>query len=263
MRPPLPRLPEHLRRSRQHRRARAASGVARDRARGRPGRARYGDPVRSRPPLRRRRPGSRAGAGGAPTSPPADGSWTRPSRRARPCSPSAAATSSSAASTATARAPSCPGRACCRCATEAGDRRMIGDILLECELPGAGRRTLAGFENHAGRTYLDEGAEPLGRVVVRVRQQRRGRLRRLPPGLCARHLPPRPAAAAQPVARRLAARSGARPPARRGARARAAPGRAREPGARGRSRPGTSPRRALRVSRCPALRIGVKSCIRT
>ena len=26
-------------------------------------------------------------------------------------------------------------------------------------------RTIAGFENHAGRTILDEGAEPLGRVV--------------------------------------------------------------------------------------------------
>jgi len=28
------------------------------------------------------------------------------------------------------------------------------------------RRTLAGFENHAGRTRLDHGAEPLGRVVA-------------------------------------------------------------------------------------------------
>jgi hypothetical protein len=27
-------------------------------------------------------------------------------------------------------------------------------------------RTLAGFENHAGRTKLDPGAEPLGRVVA-------------------------------------------------------------------------------------------------
>jgi lipid II isoglutaminyl synthase (glutamine-hydrolysing) len=50
--------------------------------------------------------------------------------------------------------------------TVAGRRRMIGDVLLECELePGVGRM-LAGFENHAGRTYLDEGAEPLGRVVA-------------------------------------------------------------------------------------------------
>jgi len=47
--------------------------------------------------------------------------------------------------------------------TVAGERRMIGDVLLEC--PWAGE-TLAGFENHAGRTYLDEGAEPLGRVVA-------------------------------------------------------------------------------------------------
>ena len=43
---------------------------------------------------------------------------------------------------------------------------MIGDVLLECELEPGERRTLAGFENHAGRTYLDEGAEPLGRVVA-------------------------------------------------------------------------------------------------
>jgi len=49
--------------------------------------------------------------------------------------------------------------------TVAGERRMIGDILLECELVPAERRTLAGFENHAGRTYLDAGAQPLGRVV--------------------------------------------------------------------------------------------------
>jgi CobQ-like glutamine amidotransferase family enzyme len=50
--------------------------------------------------------------------------------------------------------------------TVAGDRRMIGDVLLECELEPDRPRTLAGFENHAGRTYLDEGAEPLGRVLA-------------------------------------------------------------------------------------------------
>jgi len=50
--------------------------------------------------------------------------------------------------------------------TVAGERRMIGDVLLECELEPGARRTLAGFENHAGRTYLDNGAEPLGRVVA-------------------------------------------------------------------------------------------------
>jgi hypothetical protein len=47
--------------------------------------------------------------------------------------------------------------------TIAGERRMIGDVLLECEWAG---RTLAGFENHAGRTRLDEGAQPLGRVLA-------------------------------------------------------------------------------------------------
>ncbi len=49
--------------------------------------------------------------------------------------------------------------------TVAGSRRMIGDVLLACELEPGRQETLAGFENHAGRTVLDEGAEPLGRVV--------------------------------------------------------------------------------------------------
>jgi lipid II isoglutaminyl synthase (glutamine-hydrolysing) len=50
--------------------------------------------------------------------------------------------------------------------TIAGERRMIGDILLDCELDPGRRHTLAGFENHAGRTYLDPGVEALGRVVA-------------------------------------------------------------------------------------------------
>lgn len=50
--------------------------------------------------------------------------------------------------------------------TVAGERRMIGDVLLECELDGLEPRPLAGFENHAGRTILDAGTEPLGRVVA-------------------------------------------------------------------------------------------------
>lgn len=47
--------------------------------------------------------------------------------------------------------------------TIAGQRRMIGDVLLDCDWSG---QTMAGFENHAGRTILDAGAEPLGRVVA-------------------------------------------------------------------------------------------------
>ena len=46
--------------------------------------------------------------------------------------------------------------------TIADKRRMIGDVLLDCAWAG---ETLAGFENHAGRTILDDGAEPLGRVL--------------------------------------------------------------------------------------------------
>lgn len=49
--------------------------------------------------------------------------------------------------------------------TVAGETRMIGDVLLECELEPGTRRQLAGFENHAGRTLLDPGATPLGRVL--------------------------------------------------------------------------------------------------
>ncbi len=50
----------------------------------------------------------------------------------------------------------------------AGGRRLIGNVAIEVELPGAGRRVLAGFENHGGRTHLltaGDGTEPLGRVL--------------------------------------------------------------------------------------------------
>jgi CobQ-like glutamine amidotransferase family enzyme len=50
--------------------------------------------------------------------------------------------------------------------TVAGERRMIGDVLLACELEAGDRRTLAGFENHAGRTILGPQAQPLGRVLA-------------------------------------------------------------------------------------------------
>ena len=47
-----------------------------------------------------------------------------------------------------------------------GEKRMIGDVLLECELTPGIVQTVAGFENHAGRTLLDPGAEPFGRVIA-------------------------------------------------------------------------------------------------
>ena len=50
--------------------------------------------------------------------------------------------------------------------TVAGERRMIGDVLLECELEPGEQHTLAGFENHAGRTVLEDGAQPLGRILA-------------------------------------------------------------------------------------------------
>lgn len=42
--------------------------------------------------------------------------------------------------------------------------RLIGNCAIEVDL-GDGRRVVAGFENHGGRTYLGPGAEPLGQVL--------------------------------------------------------------------------------------------------
>jgi CobQ-like glutamine amidotransferase family enzyme len=46
-----------------------------------------------------------------------------------------------------------------------GATRHIGNVLIETELDGQ-RRTLVGFENHSGRTYLGPGVQPLGRTVI-------------------------------------------------------------------------------------------------
>jgi lipid II isoglutaminyl synthase (glutamine-hydrolysing) len=43
--------------------------------------------------------------------------------------------------------------------------RLIGNVAIEVDLPGVGPRTLAGFENHGGRTHLGPDARPLGRVL--------------------------------------------------------------------------------------------------
>jgi lipid II isoglutaminyl synthase (glutamine-hydrolysing) len=46
-----------------------------------------------------------------------------------------------------------------------GPKRHIGNVLVETDLDGQ-RRTLVGFENHSGRTYLGPSTRPLGRAVV-------------------------------------------------------------------------------------------------
>jgi CobQ-like glutamine amidotransferase family enzyme len=48
--------------------------------------------------------------------------------------------------------------------------RLIGNVAIELRLDGSDggngeARVLAGFENHGGRTYLEPGATPLGRVL--------------------------------------------------------------------------------------------------
>ena len=48
--------------------------------------------------------------------------------------------------------------------TVAGPTRLIGNLVIEAELDGE-RRSVVGFENHAGRTRLGPGSRPLGRVV--------------------------------------------------------------------------------------------------
>lgn len=49
--------------------------------------------------------------------------------------------------------------------TVAGDKRLIGDVLLDVDLDGL-TTTVVGFENHAGRTLLDLDAVPLGKIVA-------------------------------------------------------------------------------------------------
>jgi lipid II isoglutaminyl synthase (glutamine-hydrolysing) len=46
-----------------------------------------------------------------------------------------------------------------------GPRRHIGNVLVETDLDGQ-RRTLVGFENHSGRTYLGSAVKAIGRTLV-------------------------------------------------------------------------------------------------
>ncbi len=49
--------------------------------------------------------------------------------------------------------------------TIAGKRRLIGDSLVDSTI-GDGSRTLVGFENHSGQTFLGPKCAPLGKVLV-------------------------------------------------------------------------------------------------
>ncbi len=50
--------------------------------------------------------------------------------------------------------------------TEGGADRMIGNVVLECEINGR-QQTVVGFENHSGRTWLeDKTLTPWGKVRV-------------------------------------------------------------------------------------------------
>lgn len=48
--------------------------------------------------------------------------------------------------------------------TVAGNKRCIGDVIVGCQLDGR-PRTLVGFENHSGKTYLGHRSRPLGQVL--------------------------------------------------------------------------------------------------
>ncbi len=49
--------------------------------------------------------------------------------------------------------------------TEAGQKRLIGNAVIKCSLWDPAR-TLVGFENHAGKTYLGSSLQPLGTVIT-------------------------------------------------------------------------------------------------
>ncbi|GAC1443772.1 MAG: glutamine amidotransferase [Chloroflexota bacterium] len=50
--------------------------------------------------------------------------------------------------------------------TEAGSIRFMNHVAVECSFAGGEPRTLLGFENHSGCTYLGAGIESLGTVLA-------------------------------------------------------------------------------------------------
>jgi lipid II isoglutaminyl synthase (glutamine-hydrolysing) len=49
--------------------------------------------------------------------------------------------------------------------TEGSSDRMIGNAIIDSDIFEGSSRSLVGFENHSGKTYLGEGLKPLGRVA--------------------------------------------------------------------------------------------------
>ncbi len=49
--------------------------------------------------------------------------------------------------------------------TVPGERRNIGNIVIDVSSLDLEPPTLVGFENHSGKTYLGRGLEPLGKVI--------------------------------------------------------------------------------------------------
>ena len=47
--------------------------------------------------------------------------------------------------------------------TVAGNKRLIGNVVMQTELF---TKTLVGFENHSGQTFLKPTAKPLGRIIA-------------------------------------------------------------------------------------------------
>jgi len=57
-----------------------------------------------------------------------------------------------------------PGIAMIDVKTEAGKRRFIGDVVVDANIDTLNPKTLVGFENHSGRTFLGPKARPLGKT---------------------------------------------------------------------------------------------------
>lgn len=48
--------------------------------------------------------------------------------------------------------------------TIAGEKRFIGNVTLETELVTP--KSLVGFENHSGKTYIEGNTKPIGKIIV-------------------------------------------------------------------------------------------------